>query len=257
MPYLPQNRYEGNLFTNGEEYLVASTGVEYIGYYYKTYNGQYYTGRNPQVTPSIKLIPYTSQGYKGNDYGGFFNQDSAKYTFIRKKTDIDGVIYNDELPHPRYPTPTLDDYELGEFLRYFLVKRNEPLFIEILKEDYDNIKRDKTSYKYLLYSPFTFNWVLTGNPQQVYDTNRNIILLTEREKGVLKLSQHITNYTQFYSLYTNGEEYVYEDGTPYKGLYHKMPNGIFMTGKTHSKYKKSKILYPVNNTPFELKVGNY
>lgn len=258
MPYLPKNRYQGNLFTDGGEYQIASTGREYKGYYYKTYDGQYYTGKNPQVNPSVKLIPHTTQGYTGKSYGGFFNKDSARYTFIRKDTKTNGIVFNDELPIPRNPIPTLADYELGEFQRYFVAKRNEPLYIEILKRDFDDFSRNKSSYKYTLYRPFSLSWTITGDPQQVYDVNRNLTLLQESNLKLSNFSQYIKNYTKFYSLYTKGGEYVYKDGTPYKGLYHIMPDGTVMTGKTHTTIaNNSNTLYPVNQTPLSSQVGNY
>ena len=56
MVYLPKNRYE-SLYTNGEEYIVASTGEEYIGDYYLVSNGSTYSGISPNNGNSSLLIP--------------------------------------------------------------------------------------------------------------------------------------------------------------------------------------------------------
>ncbi len=258
MAYFPKNRVTPNLYTNGHEYALKTTGKEYIGYYYKLYTGYAFTGKNPQVKPSIELIPYESgKKNQADTYGNFTSKMAADYTFIKKDTKTTGIVSNSSLPTPKYPMLANSDYELGEFERYFLVKRNEPLYVEVLQSDYKDILKNRQSFKYSLYRPFKLSWKITGDPQQVYDTNYNIVLLTEKSKNLPFLSSYISNYTEFYGLYTFGNEYVFEDGTPYKGLYHKMPDGILMTGITHSKYDNDKILYSINSTPLSSQVGNY
>ena len=36
--YIPKNRITTNLYTRGEEYKIAATGVPYTGYYWEMYN---------------------------------------------------------------------------------------------------------------------------------------------------------------------------------------------------------------------------
>ena len=251
MPYFPKNRITENLYTNGWEYAIKKTGVEYIGYYHKIFTGAAFTGKNPQVNPSYELIPYHQLDNLNTDAPkGFFNKDSVRYNSIkniRKKTAI--IPYSDS-PQPKYPVLTNSDYELGEFERYFLKKRNQSLYIEILKNDYTNIRKNQRGPIFLLYSPFSLPWKITGNPQDVLDINRNMTLLTEKDKQLKDFSKFLTDYTQFYGLYTKGGEYTLEDSTPYVGLYHIMPNGQAMTGRTHNKYNLDKALYQVGKTPF-------
>ena len=45
--YIPKNRMTTNLYTRGEEYKNVATGIPYIGYYWKMYNGTTFTGKNP------------------------------------------------------------------------------------------------------------------------------------------------------------------------------------------------------------------
>ena len=54
--YIPKNRIITDLFTRGEEYKIASTGVPYSGSYWEMYNGTIFTGKNPNDKPSEQLI---------------------------------------------------------------------------------------------------------------------------------------------------------------------------------------------------------
>ena len=54
--YYPKSQITPNLYTNGNELQVKSTGENYIGYYYKTSSGIYYSGKTPEEKPSVKLI---------------------------------------------------------------------------------------------------------------------------------------------------------------------------------------------------------
>ena len=47
MAYYPKNRIVTNLYTRGGEFSTTITGQEYTGYYYKLYNGTYFTGKTP------------------------------------------------------------------------------------------------------------------------------------------------------------------------------------------------------------------
>ena len=41
--YIPKNRIITNLYTRGEEYKNAKTGIPYTGYYWEMYNGTLFT----------------------------------------------------------------------------------------------------------------------------------------------------------------------------------------------------------------------
>ena len=55
--YYPKSQVKTNLYTNGDEYVLSTTKQEYVGYYYKTSSGAKYTGKNPDIKPSILLQP--------------------------------------------------------------------------------------------------------------------------------------------------------------------------------------------------------
>ena len=236
MPYYPLNRITPNLYTPGGEWQVKSIKEEYIGYYHKTFTGQYYTGRTPQDKPNRILIQFKHGDYNTkNDFGAidFFNEDSNKYNFGKKIKNKSAIIEQDELPQYKIVSPTDTEYYLGEFTRYFCRKRNEPIFIEVTKEDFDEIRSDTTGYAYSLYKPFKFPWKITGEPIEVATVNKNMVEYVEKTSQVKGFSKFLTNYTEFYAYYTNGTEFVLPDGSPYSGLYHIHPGKGPMVGAKH------------------------
>jgi len=47
MPYYPKSQIQTDLYTKGKQLRVVSSRAEYIGYYWKTSKGEYFSGRNP------------------------------------------------------------------------------------------------------------------------------------------------------------------------------------------------------------------
>jgi hypothetical protein len=46
--YFPKSQITTNLSTNGKEFQVVGTDEYYIGSYFKTSDGRFYTGKTPQ-----------------------------------------------------------------------------------------------------------------------------------------------------------------------------------------------------------------
>jgi hypothetical protein len=49
--YFPQSQIKTNLYTNGDEFVVKSTDQNYVGSYWKTSSGQFFSKKNPQDIP--------------------------------------------------------------------------------------------------------------------------------------------------------------------------------------------------------------
>ena len=56
MTYIPKNKIQTNLYTTGGEYEYVSNQENYIGYYYKLYNGKTYAGRTPNEFNPQELV---------------------------------------------------------------------------------------------------------------------------------------------------------------------------------------------------------
>lgn len=173
MSYIPKNKIQTNLYTSGGDYTTDNKEI-YIGYYYKLSNGKAYTGRNQNDKPNLELTPMIL----GGDEFYLPLPTSAPYSPL---------------------LPTSQDYKNGEFVRYFVCRRNEPLFIEINKDTFNKYKQKDPTVSWRLYKPFSLFWVLTGDINQVAQTNRNVTKLTEQNEKVDGLSLYLKeNWTQYY-----------------------------------------------------------
>lgn len=253
MSYYPKNRVKTNLYTEGKEYAIESTGQSYKGYYHKLYTGELFTGKTPSDLPVEKLIElpvvpgelhsdvnftpiYTSEVAYGNlDYLNITNPSLAEKN----------------LPYPIIPLPTPQDYQLGEFRRYFAKKINEIKFIEINKDTYDNLNSQNSSWLWELYQVFFIPWSISGDKQTVAKTNRNIVMLTMQRLNIYGFNKFLKeNYTKFYQgsdLYTSGGEFKTADNKNYIGFYHIHSNIGPMVGKVHIKESHER-LFPVRES---------
>jgi hypothetical protein len=173
MTYIPKNKIQTNLYTAGGEYNDIYNNAEYIGYYHKLYNGRYFTGKTPNDSNIKELI-------KTNDGDG----EASSIPVI--------VPYNPLLP-------TEQDYQIGEFIRYFNIKRNQTIFTEISKDTYDKFKQQYPQTPWRSYRVFSLSWQLTGDINQVAQTNKNITELTESREQAFGLGLYLKeNWTQYY-----------------------------------------------------------
>jgi len=198
MPYYPKNRIQTNLYTNGGEYTIKSTGEDYIGYYYKLYNNTFFTGKTPNDTPNQELILFEET-----------INITPRLVIVESFPDPEVNIYNSLtttpnpkiIPSPYYPQPTEDNYKLGEFQRYFMKQINNFLYTEISKKDYDSLVNKNESYLWQLYFPISIPWEISGDKDQVEQTNKQITILFETQNKIFGFSQFIEKiggYLKFY-----------------------------------------------------------
>jgi hypothetical protein len=195
--YYPKSQIVTNLYTSGQEYIIKSTSENYIGNYWKTSDGKFFTGKTPEDKNTQELIIATSKfsqtpssspsytqpiqvdlalaydsPYVGDNPDLYNERNVLDYA---KLTNID--IINPPsllLPVPFNPQPTQDDYNLGEFTRYFCKKTNELRYIEINKDTYDKLVGQEPTYLWQLYTPFKYQWIISGDKETVYKTNEQV-----------------------------------------------------------------------------------
>ena len=214
--YIPKNKILPNLYTNGDEFQIKSLSQNYVGYYYRLYNGKLFTGRNPNDGENAELIPSTSNIVEpttpsemptqialfGGDADPTINKEEWNVRDIELYTLLKGEsideIRRGGLPSPYYPQPTESDYKLGEFQRYFCVKTNEIIYTEVTKEQYEKFTKKDLSVSWQYYTAFTLPWSITGNKEEVYKVNRNIVLITEQNIKRRGLQEFLKeNYLKF------------------------------------------------------------
>jgi hypothetical protein len=206
--YIPKNRLITNLKTNQGEFVYKSTNTSYNGFYWKSYDGKYFTGKNPNDLPSVEIIPQINTNISIDAptltiapplINTINNNSETDLTFEYiplKNIDITTIKI---LPSQYYPTPTQDDYNLGVFSRYFVVKANENIYLEVNKDTYNNILNQNSDWAWELYTPFSILWTLIGERDTVFITNRNITQLTEQRLKRRGLQEFLKrNYLKFY-----------------------------------------------------------
>jgi hypothetical protein len=196
--YYPKSQITTNLYTNGnkgDELYLQSDGSLYVGYYYKTSNGSYFSGKTPQDIPSVRLIPSSLLNDTQN------NNPNLQY-INTSQDSIDYPLFKDEnilIPYTSPTLPTQQDYQIGEMRRYFCKKSNEISYLEISKDTYDKLIKNDSSIAYQYYTPFNISWLLTGNKEHVYTVNNNIVELAMKQKKLPQFDLYLKkDYTKYY-----------------------------------------------------------
>jgi hypothetical protein len=201
MSYYPKNRIITNLYTNGNEYAVESTGQVYKGYYHKLYTGELFTGKTPEDKPVEKLInlpDVPEELHSDVNFTPVYTSEVA-YGNLEYLNIINPSLAPKNLPYPIVPQPTPQDYQIGEFRRYFAKKINEVKFIEINKDTYDNLNSQNSSWLWELYQVFFIPWSITGDKQTVAKTNQNIVMLTMQRLNIYGFDKFLKeNYIKFW-----------------------------------------------------------
>jgi abortive infection bacteriophage resistance protein len=73
------------------------------------------------------------------------------------------------------------------------------MFIEIDKKTFNQYVQKDPAVSYRIYKPFSLFWQLTGDINQVAQTNKNMTELTEQRERVLGLELFLKeDWTQYY-----------------------------------------------------------
>lgn len=264
--YYPKSQIKTNLKSNGNEFTIA--GRSYVGDYFETSDGRYFTGKSPANPPNKPLTPRRSED--NTDFNKTNNivapGKTSTFNYNQSYFEIDysywaakKLNYNNPPdatlpPVGSLPKPTEQDYKTGEFNRYFVKKNNEFQYIEVDKDMYEIFLNKDNRYQYELYTPIKINWILTGKPEKVFNTNKNIVALAERNNNIRGFRGYfMNNYLKYYvakeieeNLSTDGTEFKNQrTGRPYVGKYHIHPEKGPMVGAKHIK-EKHDYLVPIN-----------
>jgi hypothetical protein len=187
MAYYPKNRIQLNLYTNGDEYVYKASNTSYRGYYYKLYNGTFFTGKTPNDGDSQEIILATE-----TPEVQVLSQPD-KYLTKALDSTYDAVLYEEltsevdfpkKVPYPQYPVPTAQDYKIGEFQRYFVKKVNVSVYMEVSQDTYNNVFNRSSNWDWQLYSPISIPWQITGLKDEVISVNSKIVALYERQNRI-------------------------------------------------------------------------
>ena len=195
--YYPKSQIKTNLYTNGNEFMYVSNNTPYIGFYWMTSDMKYFTGKTPQDMPVQELtLIYVNNTTTTQPIINELNFSNQTFVYNQLKPSPTNT-YN--LPTSYQPQPTQQDYQIGEFRRYFTKKTNEIIYIEVDKDTYENILNKNPQWSYQYYIVFNIPWVISGDKLTVAKTNKNIVDLTIQRFDLPKFNMYLKNdYTKFY-----------------------------------------------------------
>lgn len=218
--YYPKSQIKTNLYTYGGDFEL-STGKFYSGFYWSTSNGKFFTGKNPNDGISEELFPLTppevtsSPGvylenvldlYSTDPNGGGLPENPASDDPNLNDIETYNTISNSSSsPTQQLPTysptlPTEEDYKIGEFERYFCVKRNQNIYLEIKEDIYNKLSSQNAQVAWQLYKPFKLSWTLTGMRDKVFLTNKNIVALTSQRNQLVGFNLYLKeDYLKYYN----------------------------------------------------------
>lgn len=181
--YYPNSKIIPNLKAEIDNFYTRD-GKPYNGLYYSTYDGQAFTGPNPQIGPNEplfkKIYPEGSPFLEGALISNRLKKDFLNKTGIQT-TRIQGR------PTPYYPSPTEADYRKGYVIRYFTKKENEKGYvIEISEEEYNEIQNGTAEYDIKMYQTTKILWKITGPLNSQRKSQYNII------PGIIETNQRLT-----------------------------------------------------------------
>jgi len=220
MAYYPKHYITTNLYTSGGEYQYLDSSVEYIGYYWKTGGNRYFTGETPLTKNPQEIIIISNTGYDQDSIKFQDNPINTQKVNLASSGDgeinanIGDTIINNYLvakgatinvyktryiPQYNPVTPTQDDYQMGEMRRYFVKKSNELIYIEVNKETYVKIQKKDSEITWEMYIPFFISWSISGEKEQVSQTNKNIVDLNMVENKLYRFNDYLKNdYLKYY-----------------------------------------------------------
>ena len=228
MPYYPEHYITTGLYTNGNEYVYADdTATQHIGPYYILANGDAWSGQSPQdpyrrlltqstVTPELETtlgesrvsivkasaVPYAISSELENTLSNtnqiYYSTNLNLVQNYTRQSQAD-ISTSRQLPVAYQPIPTSENYNNGQFQRYFCKKANQELYLELDQKTYKGLKQRDPNLYWELYQPFEITWKLTGDKLEVGRTNQAYVANTVRTYKVTNFPTYLQeDYLKYY-----------------------------------------------------------
>lgn len=202
--YYPISKIKPNKKASEGEFLLD--GRPYLGVYYETFDGKFFTGPNPIIGPSKQIYrapvyvysPYLSERPLPNSLRKNLansNRNQADNNVIE-----DSIVPGIQIQPPKFkgeptsyfPITLPEDYINGSFNRYFAKRINSKGYVtEISEEEYVSIQKGVVPYDVSFYLTTKIMWKLTGPLNQkrysqydiragIIDTNKRLVETAEK-----------------------------------------------------------------------------
>lgn len=187
--YYQPDEIEENLYTFGNEWMLADTYQEYKGAYHKYLTGEVYTLKSYDSTLSKPLVEYQ-------------NINSQVYRYSNLRPDI--KILNKIHVYSHTPIITQENLHAGYIYRYFVQKINESWIIEINEQLYRTLVLD--GLEAILYRFVEVKWYITGSLEDVKIglantpgvITKNIQSIRNASQIIPNISKKLSNPAEFY-----------------------------------------------------------
>jgi hypothetical protein len=233
MAYIPKNRVISNLYTPGSTFYIKNTNSDYTGFYYKTSNGKFFSGKNPDDPDSREILEYPPSLDPIDIDTRFLDEDAILPVVNYDVTDfidddpftprsqalltasLNGALpytllnqTNDPrtqhiIPRNTIVIPSEEDINLGVFDRHFLYRINTKEVIEVNKEVY-RVVDNEDQYLGNIYTSFIIPWVIDGKEEDTFNTNLNTVKITQTRNNILDnaiIKFFLNNFSQFHLTY--------------------------------------------------------
>jgi hypothetical protein len=190
--YYPKSQIKTDLYTNGDDFLTSTTQTTYKGYYYEISTGEQFTGKSPEDPPNIKLLSISDDP--------ILSPETPSETLITQ----DGPLISPSLPNRNIPQfnptlPTTQDQQNGQFNRYFCKRTNENRYLEIDFNTYSQLQSQDPKIAWDLYIPTQIIWLIQGNREQVYNSNKGSVQSVEQNLKWYGFSQYFKDdFSKYY-----------------------------------------------------------
>ena len=175
--YYPKSRVIENKYTAEPIFMFANTKQNYTGYYHITADGKVYSGKNGNDGQPRLLIKNSNYSPEYTGFGDSFYSNTT-YDAIRESKNIQAPKITLKEPQAVQPKGRYPFY-----MRYFVKKVNNKMFVEIDEKQYTAFMSKDLNYNWASYIPFSTVWI-TSNPKA--DTiNREMTALIEKRYNVL------------------------------------------------------------------------
>lgn len=207
MAYYPKSQIKTSLYTNGGEYSLSPSNntpqASYVGYYYKTSNGNLFSGKDSSASPTYPLyviepsIPDSTTNPEEITLKIFTSIPESSIT-VNQYSSTSNIYKKRTVPSFSLTLPTDQDKQNGYFTRYFCKKNNELKYFEISKTTFDKLQSKDSSIAFDLYSGCSLLWTIKGNLSQVTLSNSTSIANAANFNQWPGFSQYFKNLSQYY-----------------------------------------------------------
>ena len=239
----PKDNLKGS--TNGDGF--------YFGYYWADDEGRYWTGHNPNQGEGKEIIRDDAEDKKNDseddilltkseiaigpypypwtysdlDYDKLFEgkmsssmenpyaYDASMISSYFNAKDIETTSSPKPKSHPKsyHYTPTEKQYQDKHIIRYFSKKTSNNIYTEINEKTYKKFLRKEDEVLWELYQVFQIKWIISGQIEESYTANFNLVRLAEKNNKIQNLGLFLKNkYNQFFLYNEDLSERKYKNG---------------------------------------------